>query len=95
MVNAYALYAGCLEFKYQISQILHSVANVYPYFSIYAIIAVLPWQYDAEMGTANWLHTLAEYGEFNEWFGDKIELMYRTRNVIPSLEFKTCMTIKS
>jgi len=28
-------------------------------FNIYACIAVLPWHYDAEMGTANSLHTSA------------------------------------
>jgi len=32
-------------------------------------VAVLPWRYDAEMGTASSLHASAEYGEYNERFG--------------------------
>jgi len=30
---------------------------------------VLPWRYDAEMGTANSLHASTDYGEYNERFG--------------------------
>jgi len=30
---------------------------------------VLPWRYDAEMGTANSLHASALYGKYNESFG--------------------------
>jgi len=32
-------------------------------------VAVLPWRYDAEMGTANSLHASAKFGEYNERFG--------------------------
>jgi len=32
-------------------------------------VAVLPWRYNAEMGTANLLHASAWYGEYHERFG--------------------------
>jgi len=32
-------------------------------------VAMLPWRYDADMGTANLLHPLALYGDYNERFG--------------------------
>jgi len=32
-------------------------------------VAVLLWRYDAEMGTANSLHALAQQSEYNERFG--------------------------
>jgi len=37
--------------------------------STYMQVALLPWRYDAEMGTANLLHASALYGECNERFG--------------------------
>jgi len=55
-VNARALCAEDLEFKYQTGQILHSVANGSSSWSLlqhlYTTLAVLPWRYDAEVGTA-------------------------------------------
>jgi len=38
-------------------------------FNIYASCCVLPWRYDAKMGTANLLHASASYGEYNKKFG--------------------------
>jgi len=50
-------------------QILHSVANGSPCFNIYTQVAMLPWRYNAEMGTAHPLHASAQYGEYNKRFG--------------------------
>jgi len=47
-----------LEFKSRVGQISYSIANGSPPPHIYAL-SVLPWRYDAEMGTANSLHTSA------------------------------------
>jgi len=54
-VNARASCAEGLEFKFQTGQILHSVAN-HRWFTTVSTstkVVVLPWRYDAEMGTAN------------------------------------------
>jgi len=55
----------CLEFKsYTAVQTLRHYFNINT-----STVAVMPWRYDAELGTANLLHASAKHGEYNEGFG--------------------------
>jgi len=47
------------EFESQAGQVLHSVANGSSPLQHLRQVAVLPWRYDTEMGTANSLHASA------------------------------------
>jgi len=62
--------AGGREFESQRPTISYtSLQTARHRFNIYAGNCLLPWRYNAEMGTANSLHASAKYGEYNERFG--------------------------
>jgi len=42
---------------------------------------VLPWCYDAEMGTANSLHALTLYGEYNKRLKNIFEKVYLNEKI--------------